>query len=123
VFESRSNRILSRLPDAVLLWAALAAPVAAQALADPLRPAASAVVSGTGDGATGAPVLSMIVLRDDRSYVVLDGTVRRIGDRFGGFRLSHIGPTRITLVGDDGQRLVVSLLPLASVKQSSDKKP
>lgn len=123
MFESGYVHMLSRLPVAVLLWAALAAPVAAQTLVDPLRPAASAVVSGTGDGASGAPVLSIIVLRDDRSYVVLDGTVRRIGDRFGGFRLSHIGPTQATLVGDDGQRLVVSLLPLASVKQSSDKKP
>ncbi len=123
MFESRSIRNLSRLPVAVLLWAALATPVAAQTLADPLRPVASAVVSGAGDGATGTPVLSMIVLRDDRSYVVFDGAVRRIGDRFGGFRLSHIGPTQATLVGDDGQRLVVSLLPLASVKQSSDKKP
>lgn len=100
---------------------ALSAPAFAQALADPLRPAASAVAPGAS--VSGTPVLSMIVIRKDRSYVVLDGSVRRLGEHFGGYRLARIEPTQASLVSDDGQRLVVSLLPLASVKQSSGRNP
>ncbi|MDZ4376674.1 MAG: hypothetical protein U0973_00760 [Xanthomonadaceae bacterium] len=123
MFELLDNRMPSRALIVAALWAAMAGSGTAQALADPLRPAPSAVALGAAQGAAGAPVLSMIVLSDARSHVVLDGTVRRIGDRFGGYRLSQIGPTKVVLVSDDGQRLAVSLLPLASVKQSSDRKP
>lgn len=118
--QTRSNTMSVPLAFA-LLALALPASVFAQALADPLRPAASAVASGAST--SGTPVLSMIVIRGDRSWVVLDGSVRRPGEHFGGYRLTRIEPTQVSLISDDGQRLVVSLLPLASVKQSSGKKP
>lgn len=122
MFESLAMRCLCCLLWPLVLAAAPLGAARAQALADPLRPPASAMVS-SDLAAAGMPVLSMIVLRDDRSYVVLDGMVRRIGERFGGYRLLHIGTTQVSLVGDDGQRLSVSLLPLAAVKQLSDKQP
>lgn len=124
MFESCANDNDSalRVLWAVLVGLAFASAGNAQALADPLRPPASAMVS-SDLAAAGMPVLSMIVLRDDRSWVVLDGMVRRVGERFGGYRLLHIGTTQVSLIGDDGQRLSVSLLPLASVKQLSDKQP
>src|SRR3546814_9829543 len=88
-----------------LLAFALPASVFAQALADPLRPAAFAVASG--ESVSGVPVLSMIVIRNDRSWVVLDGSVRRLGEHFGGYRLASIKTTQVSLVSDDGQRLAV----------------
>lgn len=122
MFDQTCSNARSGWLAIALLAFALPAVVFAQALADPLRPAASAVASS--DPATaGTPVLSMIVIRNDRSWVVLDGSVRRVGEHFGGYRLARIEPTRVSLISDDGQRLAVSLLPLASVKQSSGKKP
>jgi len=122
VFESAANGKVWPALWALVFSIAFAGRGNAQVLADPLRPPASAMVA-SDSAAAGMPVLSMIVLRADRSHVVLDGTVRRVGERFGGYRLAQIGPTQVTLVSDDGQSLSVSLLPLAAVKPLSDKKP
>ena len=95
----------------------------AQVVGDPLRPPASVAVDGSTSAAPGLPNVSMIVIRGASAYALIDGAVRRPGERFGGYRVERIAPTQVTLVRDAAKTLAVPLLPSARAIQPLDHMP
>lgn len=91
--------------------------------ADPLRP--PAMLAGDGSLAVdlGLPNVTMIVTRGQNAYAVIDGSVRRAGERFGPFRVTRIDLTEVVLVRDDATTLALPLLPAVRAKQPLDQKP
>jgi hypothetical protein len=100
---------------AFLLALFVAAPVAAQTLVDPMRPA----TGGHGEGEvaaarSGGPVLEQIVLGDARKFAVISGRRVAVGDRFGDATVVSIGPDQVTLRG--GTTQVLRMFPRADRK-------
>ncbi len=110
-----------RLPEPAPVVAAPSAtqetkPVAATAQAsslvvtNPLPPATNAVVAVAEavPPKPAAPKLQGIAYRPGRASAVIDGKTVGVGDRVGEYRVSDIGPEKVTLAGAD-QIVVLSL--------------
>lgn len=108
-----------------LLLGMLAGGASAQtaSVGDPLRPSTAVAADGAAISAPSLPTVSMIVIRGTTAYALIDGAVRRNGDRFNGYRLDRIAPTQVTLVRDDATSLTVPLLPTVRAKLPLDHKP
>lgn len=94
----------------------LIAPLAAQDLHDPTRPAVSLEsVSGVraaqdANELDGAQGLSLIIIKHTRRAAVIDGRVIELGGRYGKFKLLEVNEDNVVLQSADGQR-VMRLFP------------
>gem|GEM_PF-3274838 len=101
---------------------ALAQPaVAANPVADPLRPEIAVPLAATAAQIeqTGVPRLSMIVRNGHDRLAVIDGQPRRVGDRWSGYRLLRIYPASVVLGRDNAEPLDLGLLSGAVIKKNS----
>jgi hypothetical protein len=105
------------LQIALLAAFASSAPVGAQALIDPMRPAN--VTSGERYAVVArpaGPVLEQIVLGDGRKFAVISGRKVAVGDRLGEVTVVSIGADQVTLKG--GTTQVLRMFPHSDRKSA-----
>jgi MSHA biogenesis protein MshK len=106
----RMSRVLSAAICAALL--APAAPVPAQGLVDPMRPAtAGPFEADIGAARSSGPVLEQIVLGDGRRFAVISGRKVGVGDKLGDATVVGIGTDQVMLKG--GTTPVLRMFPHA----------
>lgn len=74
-----------------------AAPVCAEALPDPTRPADTPAVSASAPGASAEGVPQMVRISKDRKSAIIGGQNVRIGDNYNGARVVGITESEIVL--------------------------
>lgn len=102
----------------------LAAPLVAQELLDPTRPAVSlesasgvAAVQAASE-ADGAQGLSLIMIQPNRRAAVIDGRVIELNGRYGKFKLLEVNEDYVVLQSADGPR-VMRLFPAVNMTVAS----
>lgn len=87
-----------------LLALATAAPAAAQALADPTRPALAPQAGPAAVPAAQGPVLQSVLISPERRLAVIDGQTVALGGKFGSATLTGVSETEVTLKDETGTR-------------------
>lgn len=90
----------------------------AAALDDPMRPPASAAVTGSAPAAATQFVLSSTLIARERRSAVINGRNVGVGDSVDGARVVEIQPTQVRLQ-HQGRQLTLQLLPVAIKKPVS----
>ncbi len=104
----------------LLLAIGLSAPVQAEQLMDPTRPANQPVVQGqTPSQSKEALQLDAIVKRGDRHFAVIGGQVVWVGGKWQQFEVTSIDATRVILVAEQTQK-ILQLPHSVSIKKESN---
>jgi MSHA biogenesis protein MshK len=126
--EALSIRMNMSKGAALLLLAAGALQVQAQALQDPTRPPAAAMASSAAPAAasSGPRLQSILVGREagGRQLAVIDGETVRLGEQFHGARVARIGDNEVELVrGSERQVLRLYALEASGITPVHGRTP